>query len=105
MFQHIFNNITNTLNNIKSTIHIHNHTINENIDNGEIHIIGCKTCPQLWELNNRLQWKIPLEMDWEIAEQLVNFHPDSKFAALYSGNIPKWWTNQNHVYPEFIPIA
>ena len=105
MFTDIYQNIKNTLFSAKQTMHFHTHKLNESIDNGDIEIIGCKSCPQLWIQNNRIPYTTLLKMDWELAYMIVDIHPNSKFANLYSGKIPKWNSFQGNVMPIFNPIT
>lgn len=100
----IYNNIKESLFTIKQTMHSHSHKLNESIDNGDIQVIGCKSCSQLWIQNNRLPYPSLLKMDWEIADMIIDFHPNSEFATLYSGKIPKWNSIQGKVFPAFTPI-
>ncbi len=105
MLAEIYNSVKSSLFTVKQTMHVHSHKLNESIDDGDIHIIGCNSCPQLWLKNNRIQYPSLLKMDWELANMLVYIHPNSKFAALYSGKIPKWNVFQGKVMPVFTPVT
>lgn len=108
MLTDLYNNIKDSLfnmgNTVHATTHCHKISVSEELSSG-LFIYKCNGCPQLWTLNTRIPYSRPLKMDWEHAFMIVDFHPNSNFAKLYSGKIPKWNSFQGKVFPDFIPVS
>lgn len=108
MFTDIYNNIKDSLFNMGNTVHMATHchkiSVSEELSPG-IDIRNCNGCNKLWVLNTRIPYPNPIEMDWELAFMIVDFHPNSNFAKQYAGKVPKWQSFQGNVYPKFVPIS
>lgn len=108
MFTEIYNNIKDNLFNMGNTMHtvthMHNIAVCEKLSSG-LDICSCNGCNKLWVLNTRVPYPKPIEMDWELAFMIVDFYPSSNFARKYTGKVPKWFSYQGKVVPEFVPVS